>query len=209
MPAFHEVQFSPEISYGSTGGPRRKTQIVTLKSGFEQRNSSWLHSRRSYDAGMGVRNIDDLAAVIDFWEARMGQLYGFRWKDWADYKSCLPRANPTNADQIIGTGTGALTTFQLVKRYTSGGQEYARPIRKPVAGTLLVSLNNVAQPSGWSINVTTGILTFTVAPGNGVVVKAGYEFDVPVRFDEEEIQISIDGFNAGAVPSIKVVEIRT
>jgi uncharacterized protein (TIGR02217 family) len=209
MPAFHEIQFPPEISYGSTGGPRRKTQIVTLKSGFEQRNSSWLHSRRSYDAGMGARNIDDLDAVISFWEARQGQLYGFRWKDWADYKSCLPRANPTNADQIIGTGTGALTTFQLVKRYSSGGQEYARPIRKPVAGTLLVSLNNVNQPSGWTIDATTGILTFAVAPGNGVVIKAGYEFDVPVRFDEEEIQISIEGFNAGAVPSIKIMEIRT
>jgi uncharacterized protein (TIGR02217 family) len=209
MPAFHEVQFPSDISYGATGGPRRKTQIVTLKSGFEQRNSSWLHSRRSYDAGMGTRNIDDLDAVVSFWEARNGQLYGFRWKDWADYKSCLPRANPTNADQLIGTGTGALTTFQLVKRYTSGGQEYARPIRKPVAGTLLVSLNNVNQASGWTINTTTGILTFTVAPGNGVVVKAGYEFDVPVRFDEEEIQISIEGFNAGAVPSIKIMEIRT
>lgn len=208
MPDFHEVQFPPEISYGATGGPKRLTQIVTLKSGFEQRNASTLHSRRSYDAGMGVRNIDDLADVINFWEARYGQLYGFRWKDWADFKSCLTRITPANTDQVLGTGTGALTTFQLLKRYQSGGQEYARPIRKPVAGTVVVSLNNVAQPSGWTVNTTTGIITFTTAPGAGVVVRAGYEFDVPVRFDEEEIQISIDGFNAGSVPSIKVKEIR-
>ena len=209
MPAFHEVQFPSEISYGSTGGPKRVTQIVTLKSGFEQRNAAWLHSRRSYDAGMGVRNIDDLADVLSFWEARFGQLYGFRWKDWADYKSCLPRSNPASTDQVLGTGDGSNKVFQLVKRYTSGGQEYARPIRKPVVGTTLISLNNVTQGSGWTLDVTTGLVTFTTAPGSGVIVRAGYEFDVPVRFDEDEIQVSIDGFNAGSVPSIKVLEIRT
>lgn len=206
--AFHEVQFPPDISYGSSGGPKRLTQIVSLKSGFEQRNQVWAHSRRAYDAGTGVRNLDDIAAILNFWEARSGPLHGFRWKDWADYKSGLPRAVVTNADQILGTGTGALTTFQLVKRYNSNGNEYARPITKPVAGTVVVSVNGVAQPTGWTVNTTTGIITFTVAPPNTHIVRAGFEFDVPARFEADDLNISIEGFQAGAMQSIRVIEIR-
>jgi uncharacterized protein (TIGR02217 family) len=206
--AFHEVQFPSDISYGSSGGPRRLTQIVPLRSGFEQRNQIWAHSRRSYDAGLGVRSLDQLATSLAFWEARNGALYGFRWKDWADYKSGLPSAAVTNADQLLGLGTGALTTFQLLKRYTSGGYEYARPIKKPVTGTVVVSVNSVAQPTGWTVDTTTGIITFTTAPANGHAVRAGFEFDVPVRFDEDSLDISIEGFQAGAIPSIKVIEIR-
>jgi uncharacterized protein (TIGR02217 family) len=206
--AFHEVQFPSDISYGSSGGPRRLTQIVPLRSGFEQRNQIWAHSRRSYDAGLGVRSLDQLATSLAFWEARNGALYGFRWKDWADYKSGLPSAAVTNADQLLGLGTGALTTFQLLKRYTSGGYEYARPIKKPVTDTVVVSVNSVAQPTGWTVDTTTGIITFTTAPANGHAVRAGFEFDVPVRFDEDSLDISIEGFQAGAIPSIKVIEIR-
>lgn len=206
--AFHETQFPPDISYGSSGGPKRLTQIVSLKSGFEQRNQVWAHSRRSYDAGVGIRGMNQLADVLVFWEARRGSLHGFRWKDWTDYKSGLPTAAVTNADQILGTGTGAQTTFQLVKRYTNGGSEYARPITKPVTGTVVVALNGVNQPSGWTVNTTTGIITFTVAPGAGVVVTAGFEFDVPVRFADDELNISIEGFQAGAAQSIRILEIR-
>lgn len=208
MPAFHEVQFMPSISYGSRGGPKRVTQVVTLKSGFEQRNTSWLHSRRMYNAGMGLRKMGDLYDVIQFWEARRGRLYGFRWKDWADYRSNMQAQATSHQDVLLDVGNGVKTQFQLVKRYTSGGEEYVRPIVKPVAGTVKVALNTTQQLSGWTVNTTTGIITFTVAPGNGVQVKAGFEFDVPVRFDAEELEISLDAFEAGAVPDIKVIEIR-
>lgn len=208
MPAFHEVQFPPSISYGSRGGPKRVTQVVTLKSGFEQRNTSWLHSRRSYNAGMGLRKIGDIYDVIQFWEARRGRLYGFRWKDWSDYKSDMKKTSPTPTDVLLDNGNGSKTTFQLLKRYSSGGEEYARPIQKPVVGTVRVSLNNVEATSGWTLDSTTGIITFASAPGSGVQVKAGFEFDVPVRFDDEQIEISLDAFEAGAVPDIKIIEIR-
>ena len=114
--AFHEVRFPDNISRGARGGPERRTQIVEMASGDEERNGSWADSRRRYDASYGIRKADDLAAVTAFFEARRGRLYGFRWKDWADYKSGLPSAIITAVDQPIGTGTGAATTFQLVKR---------------------------------------------------------------------------------------------
>lgn len=206
--AFHETQFPTDISYGSSGGPRRMTQIVTLKSGYEQRNQVWAHSRRNYDAGIGIRSMNQLADVIQFWEARSGPLHGFRWKDWTDYKSGLPTAAVTNADQILGTGDGSNKIFQLVKRYTNAGSEYARPIKKPVAGTVVVSVNGVAQPSGWTVDTVTGIITFTTAPTNTHIVRAGFEFDVPVRFEDDNLSVSIEGFQAGAAQSIKVIEIR-
>ena len=119
--AFHEVRFPDNISRGARGGPERRTQIVELASGDEERNASWANSRRRYDVAYGIRRADDLAAVVAFFEARNGRLHGFRFKDWGDHKSCLPSGTPSPTDQAIGTGDGATTAFQLVKRYASGG----------------------------------------------------------------------------------------
>lgn len=208
MAAFHETRFPDEISYGSKGGPKRLTQVVTLKSGFEERNQAWKHSRRSYDAAVGIRNVSHLHDVLNFWEARRGRLYGFRWKDWLDYKSSHGRAEPDDTDQILDAGDGVKVAFQLVKRYEDNGEEYVRPINKPVIGTVVVSLDDVSQGSGWTLDPTTGVITFDVAPGVGVIVKAGFEFDVPVRFNDDEIMLSADAFQAGSIPSINVIEIR-
>ena len=147
--AFHEVRFPDNISRGARGGPERRTQIVEMASGDEERNGSWADSRRRYDASYGIRKADDLAAVTSFFEARRGRLYGFRWKDWADYKSSLPSATTAPTDQPIGVGTGAATAFQLVKLYTSGAQSWTRTITKPVAGTVAVALNGGTQITGW------------------------------------------------------------
>lgn len=208
MADFHEVRFPEDISKGSSGGPTRRTDIVELVSGFEERNAAQAHSKRVYDAGMGLRNVNDLHDVIEFWEARFGQLYGFRWKDWADYKSCKTRNFPAFNDQALGVGDGVKTQFQLVKNYQSGIGGYKRNIKKPVAGTVLIGQNGLPVTSGWTVDNNTGIVTFSVAPPNGHAVTAGYEFDVPVRFDAEGLTISIDAFNHGSVPQINIKEIR-
>jgi uncharacterized protein (TIGR02217 family) len=206
--AFHETRFPDNISRGARGGPERRTQIVELASGDEERNASWANSRRRYDVAYGIRKADDLAAVIAFFEARGGRLYGFRFKDWSDYKSALPSVAISRTDQSLGTGTGAATQFQLVKRYTSGAQTWTRTITKPVAGTFLVALNGVNQPTGWTVNTTTGIISFTVAPGIGIAVTAGFEFDVPVRFDSEAMDVTLDFERLGSITSIPLIEVR-
>jgi uncharacterized protein (TIGR02217 family) len=208
--SFHDVRFPAALSIGSSGGPERRTEIVTLSNGFEERNSPWAHSRRRYDAGLGVRSLDDLAEVVAFFEARRGRLYGFRWKDWADYKSCLPSATPGAEDQRIGTGDGSTKLFALIKRYGSGGEIYRRPIGKPVAGTVRVAVGGVAREAGvdFIVNHATGEVHLAAAPEDGVPVTAGFEFDVPVRFDTDRIAVSHAGFAAGEIPSIPVVEVR-
>ena len=206
--AFHEVQFPVNVSQGARGGPRRKTQIVALANGDEERNASWLNSRREYDVAYGVRNADALAVVVAFFEARNGMLYGFRFKDWSDYKSCLSLASIAGTDQLIGVGTGALTTFQLLKAYVSGAQTYSRTITKPVAGTVKIALNGGAALSGWSVDATTGIITFAAAPASGVAITAGYEFDTPVRFDTDMIDVALKFERLGSIQSIPLIEVR-
>jgi uncharacterized protein (TIGR02217 family) len=206
--AFHDVRFPDNISRGARGGPERRTQIVELASGDEERNASWASSRRRYDVAYGIRRADDLAVVVAFFEARNGRLHGFRYKDWADYKSGLPSQAITATDQQIGTGTGSLKTFQLAKRYVSGAQSWTRTIAKPVAGTVRVALGMVEQMSGWTVDTTTGVVTFTIAPGNGVVVRAGFEFDVPVRFDTDVLDVTLDIERLGSITSIPLLEIR-
>ena len=206
--AFHEVRFPDNISRGARGGPERRTQLVELASGDEERNASWANSRRRYDVAYGIRRADDLAAVVAFFEARNGRLHGFRYKDWADYKSALPSQAITATDQQIGTGTGSLQTFQLAKRYTSGAQTWVRTIAKPVAGTVRVALGMVEQMSGWTVDTTTGVITFTTAPANGVIVRAGFEFDVPVRFDSDSLDVTLDFERLGSITAIPLLEIR-
>ena len=206
--AFHEVRFPDNISRGARGGPERRTQIVELASGDEERNASWANSRRRYDVAYGIRRADDLAAVVVFFEARNGRLHGFRYKDWADYKSALPSQAISPTDQQIGTGTGSLQTFQLAKRYTSGAQTWVRTVAKPVSGTVRVALGLVEQMSGWTVDTTTGVVTFTTAPANGVIVRAGFEFDVPVRFDSDTLDVTLDFERLGSITSIPLLEIR-
>lgn len=206
--AFHEVRFHDNISRGARGGPERRTQVVELASGDEERNASWANSRRRYDVAYGIRRADDLAELVAFFEARNGRLHGFRYKDWADYKSALPSQAITATDQQIGTGTGSLQAFQLAKRYTSGPQTWVRTIAKPVTGTVRVALGMVEQMSGWTVDTTTGVITFTTAPANGVIVRAGFEFDVPVRFDSDMLDVTLDFERLGSITSIPLVEIR-
>ena len=204
--AFHEVRFPTDLSRGATGGPERRTEIVTLASGAEERNTPWAHSRRRYDAGLGMRSLDDVDAVVAFFEARRGQLHGFRWRDWADWRSCAPSGQVGPFDQAIGRGDGAARAFGLVKRYASGGDTYARPIAKPTPGTVRVAVDGEEVPA--AVDAATGLVTLDEAPAAGAAVTAGFEFDVPVRFDTDRIQVSVAGFEAGEVPSVPVLEIR-
>ncbi len=204
---FHEVRFPASVSFGSMGGPERRTEIVTLGSGREERNTPWAHGRRRYDAGLGLSTLDELHGVIAFFEARRGRLHGFRWKDHLDCQSCAPLGVVGAGDQVIGTGDGVRTAFQLVKTYGDAGGSYQRPILKPVAGSVRVAVDGVELGAGWSVDAATGLVTFDAAPGAGAGVTAGFAFDVPVRFDTDRLSISLAAFRAGEAPDIPVVEI--
>lgn len=208
--AFHEVRFPANLSFGSVGGPERRTEIVTLANGFEERNTPWEHSRRRYDAGLGLRSLDDVETLIAFFEARRGQLHGFRWKDWSDFRSCPASGGITPQDQIIGIGNGTKKVFTLRKVYRSAGSTYQRPILKPVQGTVRVAVAGDPKIEGleYTVDTTTGEVTLDHAPAVGVQVTAGFEFDVPVRFDTDRILTSVASFQAGDVPSVPVVEVR-
>ena len=210
--SFHEVRFPTEISRGAQGGPERRTDVVVLGSGFEERNARWANSQRSYNAGYGVKSLDDLYAVIAFFEERRGRLYGFRWRDHADLKSCAPSADPAPLDQQIGIGDGATAGFQLVKTYGSAYAPWQRAIKKPVAGTVRPAVDGAeqAEATDFSVDATTGLVTFLPGhvPGAGAVITAGFEFDVPVRFDTDKLEINLQGFRHGAIPHIPIVEVR-
>ena len=208
--AFHEVRFPANLSFGSVGGPERRTEVVALTNGFEERNTPWAEARRRYDAGVSLRSLDDIEDLIAFFEARQGQLHAFRWKDWADFKSCRASQVVGFQDQLIGVGDGARLSFQLAKTYASGPASQVRRITKPVAGTVRVGLQGDEQAVGlhFDVNWATGILTFASPPALGEQVTAGFEFDVPVRFDTDRIQVSVASFQAGEVPNVPVVEVR-
>jgi len=208
--SFHEIRFPATLSFGSLGGPERRTEIVTLANGYEERNTPWAQARRRYDAGLGLRSLDDVEQLIAFFEARQAMLHGFRWKDWADFKSCRASRSVTALDQSLGYGDGASKDFVLAKTYRSGDWETVRLITKPVAGTVRVAIagTEVGEAVAWSLDPQTGVITFDTPPAVGAEITVGYEFDVPVRFDTDLIQVSVASFQAGDVPKVPVVEVR-
>ena len=213
MPAqFHDVLFPLDVALRSAGGPERRTEIVTLGSGREQRNARWAHSRRRYDAGFGVKTLDALQEVVAFFEERRGQLYGFRWRDRLDHSSAASVASVSPLDQTLGAGDGTRATFQLAKTYGSTYAPYMRTISKPVPGSVRVAVAGTEVVSGtaFTCDSATGVVTFLPGhiPTGGAAVTAGFLFDVPVRFDTDYLEVDLSAFAAGAIPKIPLVEIR-
>jgi uncharacterized protein (TIGR02217 family) len=207
--SFHDVRLPARLAFGSTGGVERRTEIVTLASGYEQRSSPWANGRRRYLIGAGIRSLAEAAELVGFFEARRGRLYAFRFKDFADFASCAPGASPSALDQAIGTGDGAATAFQLVKAYGDEASSYARTINKPADGTVIVAVAGVAlSSSDFSVDGTTGVVTLESAPSAGQAVTAGFEFDTPVRFDSDRIDVTLEGFEAGRVVAVPLIEAR-
>lgn len=198
--SFVEVQFPADISYGSSGGPEYSTDIVETFSGHEQRNINWSQSRAKYNATHGVKTPEQLDELIQFFRARQGRAIGFRFKDWTDYQATA---------QNIGTGDSVETDFQMVKRYTNGSVTVTRTINKPVNNAQLkIYLDAVLQVSGYTVDFETGIVIFDTPPGVDVVITTDFEFDVPVRFDTDHLDATIDDFGTRSWGDIPIVELR-
>jgi uncharacterized protein (TIGR02217 family) len=195
--AFHAVRFPLDVALGARGGPERATDIVTLASGREERNSRWAHSRRRYNAGYGVKSRADMQAVLAFFEERRGRFHAFLWRDALDHSA---------VDQGLGTGDGETVAFQLVKKYGASFDPYLRPITKPVAGSVLVKVDGVVADV--ETDLLTGTVTFEEAPEVGAVLTASFEFDVPVRFDIDRLNIELSSFDTADAPAIPLIEVR-
>jgi uncharacterized protein (TIGR02217 family) len=205
---FHEVLFPLDVALRGSGGPQRLTEIVTLASGREHRNGRWADSRRRYDAGFGIRSLDALHAVIAFFEERRGRLVGFRYRDRIDFRSGPPSRPPDPGDQLLGRGDGALNVFALAKTYGSGFAPYRRAIAKPVSGSVRIAVAGAElPPSAFACDSTTGLVTLAQAPAAGARVTAGFAFDVPVRFDTDDLTVDLAAFTAGEIPKVPLVEI--
>ena len=205
--AFHEVRLPARLAFGATGGVERLTEIVSLASGHERRSTPWAQGRRRYLIGANLRSLDDMAALTAFFEARRGRLYGFRFRDFADFRSCAPAAMPGPGDQRLGVGDGERTQFQLVKHYGEADAAWARHISKPLEGSVRVAVAGVEEP-GFTVETATGMVAFATPPAIGAVVTACFEFDVPVRFDADRIEVTLESFGAGRMAVVPLIEVR-
>ena len=210
--AFDDIQFPLALGRQARVSPVFSTAIVTTASGREQRNAAWSSARMRYDAGTGVRSEADVQTLLAFFRARRGAAKAFRFHDPLDHSSGGPSSGgmgsgvPTATDQILGTGNGIQTRFRLIKRYGSGPQAEVRLITRPVNGSVIVAVGGTPRPSGWTLS--GGDILFAVAPAAGTVITAGFQFDVPVRFAEDSLEIDTTTFAAGDIPSIPLVEVR-
>jgi len=200
MPSFHDVRLPENIERGAMGGPEFKTTIMATPGGLEKRNIDWSRTRASWDVGYGIQMKEDFEVIINFFYARMGRAYGFRFKDWTDFEIA--------SEQSIGTGDGVEKSYQIYKQYISGGYFYNRDIKKPIAGTVQVYLDSVLQGGGFSIDYGTGIITFNTAPASNVNVGVICEFDVPVRFDMDKFDLNAEMWNVASIPNISLVELK-
>ena len=201
---FDDVAFPIEIGAEASVSPTFSTNIVTSASGFEFRNANWAQARLRFDAGPGVRGDAELETLIAFFRARRGPAIGFRFRDQYDFSSNAMSGTPTATDQLLATGDGVRDRFELVKSYSSGEQ---RRITRPAPGTVRVAVDGVELVTGWTLE-PGGVVQFADAPDESLEVTAGFLFDVPVRFAEEQIEVNRATFLAGEAPSVPLIEIR-
>jgi uncharacterized protein (TIGR02217 family) len=201
--AFEDVRFPISLGREASVEPAFSTQVVTGAGGGEQRNSDWADARLRFDVGAGVRGEADLHALIAFFRARRGAAVGFRFEDPFDHSSSGMTGEPGAGDQLLGVGDGVRTEFALVKHY--GGQE--RRITRPLVGSVRVSVDGVERVSGWTL-APLGRVLFAEAPGEGAEVRAGFRFDVPVRFAEDRLAVSRATYEAGEIASVPLIELR-
>ena len=206
MQAFDDVLFPIALGRAATVTPEFSTNVTITASGFERRNSLWSNARLRFDVGPGVRSEAELGELIGFFRARRGQARGFRLRDPSDYSSNGMTGAPTAFDQVIGHGDAAVARFELVKAYGSGEETQTRRITRPRPESVLVSVGGVVRHD-WTLE-PAGTIAFASAPAAGAVVAAGYYFDVPVRFAEDQLEISGAAFAAGEAPTVPLVELR-
>lgn len=204
---FHDVSFPLELGLDAVVSPGFSTAIITTASGREQRNAAWADARMSYDAGLGVRSEEDLRILVEFFRARRGPAAGFRLRDPIDNSSAVEGGAPAPDDQWLGTGDGVQTRFALLKHYGLADDPQTRRITRPLAGSVMVSIDGVEQAGGWTLD-TGGWIAFALAPSAGAEVRAGFRFDVPVRFADDRLSLSFATFRAGEVPNVNLVEIK-
>ena len=204
--SFHDVRFPEQIALGATGGPTWSTQIITTASGAEQRNAAWAQARGRWNVGTGLRSRADLQVLLAFFRARRGRAYGFRFKDWSDF--VLDRTP-------IGTTNGSATTFQIAKTYVSGPASIARILTRPVAGTTRCWVDGIERSLGtgatqFQVDTATGVITLgsTLAALVAKPVEAQCEFDVPARFDTDDIEVSLRTYHSGEWADIPIIEVR-
>lgn len=205
--SFDEIVYPLSLGAGTSGGPCFATEVVTIDGGFERRNQKWSAPRRRYNAKAGVVTMADAALLMAFFQARAGRARGFRLRDGSDCTSAADGLSvPDWRDQKIGTGDGVQTQFQLIKTYGNASVSFVREIKKPVAGSVRIGIDGTEYTTRWSVDAATGIVSFAQAPAVGVVVQAGYRFDVPVRFDTDALDLSFVGHSRaeGDVPLIEV-----
>ena len=206
MQPFDDVLFPIAIGRSATVTPEFSTNVTITASGYERRNSLWSDARLRFDVGPGVRSELELGELIAFFRARRGQARGFRLRDPSDYSSNAMTSVPTALDQVIGVGDGAVGRFPLLKAYGSGSDAQQRRITRPRAESVLVSVDGTAV-STWTLD-PLGEIVFADAPAAGKIVRAGFLFDVPVRFAEDRLDISGAAFAAGEAPSVPLIELR-
>ncbi len=206
MQAFDDVLYPFALGRSTAVAPEFSTSVTVTASGHERRNALWSDARIHFDVGPGIRSETELSELIAFFRARRGAARGFRVCDPFDHSSNGMTGSPTMSDQLIGIGDGLTADFQLVKNYGPASDPQRRPILRPRADTLLVSVASTPVLD-WSLEAN-GMLRLAEAPAAGAQVRAGFLFDVPVRFAEDRIDISGVNFEAGEAPSIPLIELR-
>lgn len=203
--AFHDINFPPRIEEGAEGGPEFSTAVITSSGGREQRVANWPAGRGRWNIGTGLQDVADYAILLAFYRARQGKLHSFRFKDFSDYAL---------ARQIIGTTDGVDATWQVYKRYSSGGVNADRSLTKLVSGTVRCWVDGIERTIGaggtqFQVNLLTGVITLgaTLTALSAKAIEAQCEFDVPVRFDTDAFFFRLGSFEVGQWPDVPIVEV--
>lgn len=176
---FIEERLLDSVSYGTVYGESFNTDIKVMRNKSESRNMQWSESQGTYTLVFDALLEEDRAKVMKVFRTCRGRGVGFRLKNWVDYKA---------KNETLGVMTDNTQSFQLKITSSAGGYTTVKTIRKPVVGRVVVYVDGVETPA--TIDYTKGIVT--VAADIGSTISWSGEYDIPVRFDNDDIHWSVD-----------------
>lgn len=209
MNPFHDIRLPVQFGFGAQASLERRTEVLLLGSGRESRNAVWARARRRFDIGPAIQTLERATQLMEFFEARMGRLHAFRFRDFTDFATGPVNRPVTPFDQALAPMEGDPRRFQLRKAYRSGPGEVFRAITLPVPESLRVAVNGTEVLAGrdYTLDPLSGMVTLTPVPPPAAIITAGFAFDIAVRFEADRLDIALEAPNAARAISVGLIEV--
>ena len=198
----------PGLAWSVTKSPTFQTRIQRAVSGRELRALDYPYPLWQFTLVFDflrdnpAAGFDELRTLMGFFMLCQGAFGTFLFQDPSDDRV---------SGQQIGTGDTLRTVFQLQRTMgkTLPGGGFLEPIVAPNVVSAVYFNGIVQDPAGYSVDPTTGLVTFNIAPGSGLIITADYSYYFRCRFVDDSYAFENFMFRLWQLKKLTFISVRS